>query len=97
MYSYYGTMPTIMESWICCDEFEEIFQRKTGQKYSKSDTGLYEKISRTGDEEKALQIAKQKYEQCVREGKTIPSQMCPCTTVYQLVEEIKKKVNLANE
>ena len=37
------------------------------------------------------------YGQCVREGKTIPSKMCPCTTVYQLVEEIKKKVNLANK
>ena len=97
MYSYYGVMPAIMESWVCCDEFEKIFQRKTGQKYSKSDAGLYEKIFRTGDEEKALLIARQKYEQCVRDGKTIPSKMCPCTTVYQLVEEIKKKVNLANE
>ncbi|RKI42281.1 RloB domain-containing protein [bacterium D16-51] len=92
MYSYYGVMPTIMESWTCCDEFEKIFQRKTGQRYSKSDEGLYEKISRTGNEEKALQIARQKYEQCVREGKTVPSQMCPCTTVYRLVKEIKKKV-----
>lgn len=92
MYSYYGTMPAIIESWLCCGEFEKIFQRKTGQRYSKSDAGLYEKISRTGNEEKALQIAKQKYEQCVREGKTLPSQMCPCTTVYQLVEEIRNKV-----
>ena len=97
MYSYYGAMPAIMESWVCCDEFEKIFQRKTGQKYSKSDAGLYEKIFRTGDEEKALLIARQKYEQCVREGKTIPSKMCPCTTVYQLVEKKKKKVNLANK
>ena len=40
MYSYYGAMPAIMESWVCCDEFEKIFQRKTGQKYSKSDAGL---------------------------------------------------------
>lgn len=97
MYCYYGAMPAIMESWVCCDEFEKVFQRKTGQKYSKSDAGLYEKIFRTGDEEKALRIAGEKYEQCIREGKEIPSGMCPCTTVYQLVEEIKKKVNLANE
>ncbi len=97
MYCYYGAMPAIMESWVCCDEFEKVFQRKTGQKYSKSDAGLYEKIFRTGDEEKALRIAGEKYEQCIREGKETPSGMCPCTTVYQLVEEIKKKVNLANE
>ena len=97
MHSYYGTMPVIMESWVCCSEFERIFQRKTGQEYSKSDIGVYEKISRTGDEEKALQIARQKYEQCVREGKTTPSQMCPCTTVYQLVGEIRQKINSVNE
>ena len=40
MYSYYGSMPAITESWVCCDEFGKIFQRKTGQKYSKSDAGL---------------------------------------------------------
>lgn len=82
-----------MESWACCSEFQKIFQKKTGKKYSKSDTGLYEKICRTGNEEKALLIAKQKYEQCVREGKTIPSKMFPCTTVYQLVEEIRIKAD----
>ena len=32
MYSYYGSMPAIRESWVCCEEFEKIFQRKTGQK-----------------------------------------------------------------
>ena len=31
-------------------------------------------------------------EQCIKNGYTIPSQMCPCTTVYELVGEIKKKV-----
>ena len=37
-------------------------------------------------------IAQQKLEQCKREGKTKPSEMCPCTTVHELVEEIKGKV-----
>jgi len=40
MHSYYGAMPAIMESWVCCSEFEKVFQRKTGQKYSKADSGL---------------------------------------------------------
>lgn len=91
MYAYYGAMPAIMESWTCCSEFRNIYQRKTGQKYSKADMGLYEKITRTGNEEKAIQIAEQKYEQCVREGKIIPSQMCPCSTVFQLIGEIRRK------
>lgn len=92
MHAYYGVMPAITESWACCSEFGKIYQRKTGQKYSKADKRLYEKISRTGNEEQAIKIAQQKYEQCVREGKIIPSQMCPCTTVYQLVGEIRRKV-----
>ena len=40
----------------------------------------------------AIQIAQQKFEQCKREGKTKPSEMCLCTTVHELVGEIKEKV-----
>ena len=69
-------------------------QSKTGQKYSKADEQMYGKLCKVGDEEKAIQIAQQKLEQCKREGKTKPSEMCPCTTVHELVGEIKSKVNL---
>lgn len=55
---------------------------------------MYEKLCKDGDEEKAIQIAQQKLEQCIREGKTKPSEMCPCTTVHELVREIKGKVNV---
>lgn len=67
---------------------------KKGQKYSKADEQMYGKIYKSGDEERAIHMAKQKLEQCIREGKTKPSEMCPCTTVYELVGEIKGKVNL---
>ena len=53
---------------------------------------MYGKLCKAGDEEKAIQIALQKLEQCKREGKTKPSEMCPCTTVHELVGEIKEKV-----
>lgn len=43
---------------------------------------MYEKICNAGDEEKAIRIAQQKLEQCEREGKTKPSEMCPGTTVH---------------
>ena len=46
-----------------------------------------------GDEENALAIAQRKYEQCIKNGYTIPSQMCPCTTVHELVGEIRSKVS----
>ena len=93
MYAYFGTMPAIKESWTCCSEFGRVYERKTGQKYSKADEKMYEKIRNAGDEEKAIRIAQQKLEQHKREGKTKPSEMCPGTTVHRLVEEIKGKIN----
>lgn len=53
---------------------------------------MYGKLCKAGDEEKAIHIAQKKLEQCKREGKTKPSEMCPCTTVHELMEEIKEKV-----
>lgn len=91
MYTYFGTMPAIRDSWVCCSEFGRVYESKTGQKYSKADEKRYGKLCKAGDEEKAIQIAQRKLEQCVREGKTKPSEMCPGTTVHKLVGEIKKK------
>ena len=84
----------IQDSWICCSDFGRVYENKTGQKYSKADEQMYGKICKAGDEKKAIQIAQQKLEQCIREGKTKPSEMCPCTTVHKLVGEIKEKVYL---
>ena len=53
---------------------------------------MYEKICKVGNEENAIKIAEQKLAQCIREGKTNPSDMCPCTTVHELIGEIKSKV-----
>ena len=92
MYAYFGTMPAIQDSWTCCSEFGRVYENKTGQKYSKADEKMYGKLCMVGDEEKAIQIAQQKMEQCEREGKTKPSEMCPCTTVHKLVGEINQKV-----
>ncbi|MDY6329122.1 MAG: RloB family protein [Lachnospiraceae bacterium] len=93
LYAYFGSMPSIQDSWKCCSEFGRIYETKTGQKYSKSDENMYKKICKAGNEEKAIQIAEQKLEQCIRDGKTKPSEMCPCTTVHRLVGEIKEKYN----
>ena len=92
MYAYFGSMPVIQDSWICCSDFSRVYENKTGQKYSKADEQMYRKLCKSGDEEKAIKIAQQKLEQCIREGKTKPSEMCPCTTVHELVGEIKYEV-----
>ena len=93
MYAYFGSMPAIQDSWTCCSDFGRVYENKTGQKYSKADKQMYGKLSKAGDEEKAIQIAQQKLEQCKREGKTKSSEMYPCTTVHELVDEIQKKHN----
>lgn len=94
MFAYFGKMPAIHESWTCCSKFGELYKNKTGQKYFKADESLYRRLCEYGDENRAIQIANQKYEQCLREKKTVPSQMYPATTVHKLVEEIKSKINV---
>lgn len=91
MYAYFGSMPAIQDSWACCSDFGRVYETKTGQKYSKADEQIYEKLCEAGNEEKAIQIAQQKLEQCNREGNIKPSEMFPCTTVHELVREIRKK------
>lgn len=91
LFAYLGNMPALHESWSCCSKFAELYKSKTGQEYSKADSDMYKRLCVYGDEEKALQIASQKYEQRLRENKTISSQMCPATTVHKLVGEIKSK------
>lgn len=91
LYAYFGSMPAIRESRKCCSEFGRVYETETGQKYSKADEQMYKKLCKAGDEEKAIQIAQQKLEQCIREGKTKKSEMYPCTTVHELVREIKCK------
>lgn len=90
MYAYFGSMPVIQNSWTCCSEFGRMYENKTGQKYSKADGQMYGKLCKFGNEENAIRIAEKKLEQCIREGKTKPSEMCPCTTVHELVGEIKR-------
>jgi len=92
-YAYFGSMPALRESWTCCSEFGKVYESRTGQKYSKADSNIYKRICKNGDEEKAIRIAQQKIEQCKREGKVKPSEMWPCTTVHDLVGEIKSKIN----
>ena len=93
MYAYFGVMPAIHDSWTCCSEFGRVYESKTKQEYSKSDEKMYGKICNVGNEEKAIQIAQQKLEQCEREGKKKPSEMCPGTTVHKLIGEIRSKIN----
>ncbi len=92
LYSYFGEMPVIRESYICCNRFAEKFEKVTGQKYLKKDREIYRKLVKYGDEEKAFRIAERCYKKCKEDGKEKPSEMCPASMVQRLVEEIQKKL-----
>ncbi len=92
LYAYFGSMPNISESKKCCSEFSKIYKSKTNQLYKKADKQIYYKVLKYGDEENAIKIAQQKYRQCLDDNKTKPSDMLPCTTLYELVNEIKIKI-----
>ena len=49
-------------------------------------------LNRYGDEEEAIKIAEARLRQFLKNGTIKPSEMYPCTTVYELVKEIKEKV-----
>ena len=93
LHAYFGSMPSIPDSRKCYIHFGELYEKKTGQEYSKSDEDLYRRLIAYGDEERALAIAQQRHEQCQNAGYTKPSEMCPCTTVYELVGEIRRKTD----
>ena len=91
--AYFGAMPTYANSVSCCNGFEQIFERNAHQKYVKSDSAIYEKLNRFGNEEKAIRIATQKMHDHRIQGKYKPSEQIPGTTVHLLVDEIKSKIN----
>lgn len=90
--AYLGSMPPCIDSVDCCSKFGEAYAKKSGQHYEKSDSSIYSKLNRYGDEEKAFSIADQKYKQNYENYDGIPSKMSPCTTIHLLVREINQKI-----
>lgn len=92
LYAYFGSMPNIHDSVSCCHQFAGEYEKRTGQKYDKAEKDLYKKLCQFGNEEKAIEIAEQKRNQCINNGVVLPSKLLSCTTVNLLVNEIKVKV-----
>lgn len=89
--AYFGRMHSYQDSVTCCREFANTFEKKTGQEYKKSSNQIYTMLNRYGDETSAIKKAESRLTQYLRDGIDKPSEMCPCTTVHRLVEEICKK------
>ena len=89
--AYFGKMLAVQDSVSCCQKFAELFEKKSGQRYRKSDPDIYRKLNQAGDEAEAIRCAQRQWEQYDKEGERIPSRMCPCTTLHHLVDEIRRK------
>ena len=89
---YFQIPKNIDVSQKCCETFEKIFKENTSKKYKKSEVKIYNILCENGDEDKAIQRAREKYHQ-IRKEYSQPSKMIGCTTVYKLVEELKKKID----
>lgn len=90
--AYFGAMPTYQDSVSCCSGFEKKYEQVCTQRYIKSDPELYLKLCRYGNEELAIGLAEQKLESHYKNGFTKPADMCPASTVYKLIKEIKNKI-----
>ena len=90
--SYFQNPKNINDSQKCCETFEKIFKENTDKNYEKSEEKIYNILCKKGDENKAIQRAREKYHQVRKEYSQL-SKMIGCTTVYKLVEELKKKID----
>lgn len=89
--AYFGKMPTVQESDTCWKRFAEQFEKKVGREYSKSDRRIYVSLNKFGKEADAIKCAENRYQEHLRNGISMPSQMCPGTTIHRLVDEIRRK------
>lgn len=90
--AYFGKMHSYSDSVVCCRKFAETFEQRTGQEYHKDNPHIYTVLNRFGNEEQAIQIAEKRFYWYLQGDKKRPSEMCPCSTLYKLVKEIKEKV-----
>lgn len=94
--AYFGKMRSYQDSVTCCREFGNTFEKKTNQEYKKSSNHIYTLLNRYGDEREAVKVAENRLTQYLRDGIEKPSEMCPCTTVHKLIQEIREKVEPYN-
>lgn len=90
--AYFGQMINKTESQHCVSEFGRLFRNKLGQEYDKSDARIYEKLKRIGDESGAIKLVANRHALAQTDCKAA-SEMCPCSTMYQLISEIRDKVS----
>ena len=89
-HAYFANMPMSSTSGKCIDAFSAEFKKHTGQEYIKNDKDIYRKLCESGDENAAINTAKSRHKQVNKSTK--PSDMLSVTTLYTLIEEIRRKI-----
>jgi len=90
--AYLGEMPFVKDSISCCRLFKDKLLKIGKIKYKKSDKDIYKHLIKYGDEENAIAISEKKYLEFINDCIFNPSKMCPSSTLYILVGEIKSKI-----
>lgn len=94
--AYFELIGTDCEySQHCCKKFGDIFKKRTGQEYRKSNPDNYKLLTRFGDVNTAIQKAEERLQHYLSNGQTTPSSMRSCTTLHHLVGEILSKTELS--
>ena len=92
MDAYFENMRNFSNAAACTRAFGARYKKVTGHEYNKHDKDIYKQLNKHGNEEAALSRAAKKLIEHKRNGKNNPTEMCPGTTVHELVGEIKSKV-----
>lgn len=90
--AYFGLMPNWSTSMECCNSFKKMYKKYTGKNYSKNSKTIYNDLLKNGNEAKAIKIASDKLIQAKNKS-SLPSNQFPATTVFELVKEIRNKVD----
>ena len=90
MSMYFGSIIKAENAQRCTSRFADTFRRAVGRPYEKNDRNLYQALCDFGDEGRALAQSQKQVDELSRSCKT-PSQMVPCSTVHDLVGEIRRK------
>lgn len=85
--AYFGKMTKYADSVKCCEGFSATFEKNTGHKYDKGEKEIYALLNEYGNEMKAIEVAKERFSKHSLIY-TKPSEMNPCTTVYELIKTI---------
>ena len=89
--SYFDKNPNVSDQIDCINKFRLEYKKIVGKEYKKNNVDIYDELSKNGDELKAIEIHKNKYNNFIRKNENRPSKMVGVSMLYKLIEEINIK------